>query len=103
MAKRVMCEGKLGPYEVLADKGNGEYERRMTEEQPCPEEAQNLARSMHEVRNKPKSKTDMSTRWELTEEHAYCGMHFTPGEMVHLDGSITQHASMHISEMGKKP
>jgi hypothetical protein len=60
---------------------------------PCEAEATMLARSMFEVEG-----AGGATWWERTQDRLYCGAHFEPGAMAHLDGRVTQHPVMAVAD-----
>lgn len=68
----------------------------------CEAPATMLARSMKEVVTAETERGDGSTvkllDWEPTTDHVYCDRHFIPAWMRHIDGSISWHAAMAVSD-----
>lgn len=59
---------------------------------PCEAEATMLSRSMRQVNG------EFGTSWEIVGDVLYCDGCFVPGTMTHLDGRVTQHPAMAVSD-----
>jgi hypothetical protein len=70
---------------------------RTEPEHPCEEEALVLARSMKEVA--VEGGAEGETDWQTVKDEVYCLMHFVPGLMTHLDGTLTFHAPMSVESL----
>lgn len=95
------CEGTV-PEATVMQEQDGEVWTEFTPAHPCEAEATMLSRSMREVVTAETTREDGSTAqmlaWERVADHFYCGAHFVPGAMTHVDGRVTQHPAMAVSD-----
>lgn len=95
------CEGTI-PEATVMQELDGEAWSEIIPARPCEAEATMLSRSMREVVTAETTREDGSTvqmlAWERVTDRFYCGLHFAPGAMTHLDGRVTQHPAMAVAD-----
>lgn len=73
-------------------------ERPLTEvvpEQRCEEQATGLTRGITEEDSGPGY---MGSNWKITKDEYFCNRHQKPGEVRHLDGSVTNHPILSLPD-----